>query len=65
MKIALGIDLAISEKETADYTAGSVLGRDPAGSLHVLDVQRMRAHSPSRSSSSGSLPPSGGLLWWA
>ena len=42
MKIALGIDLAISEKETADYTAGAVLGRDPAGNLHVLDVQRIR-----------------------
>ncbi len=43
LKIALGIDLAISEKETADYTAGAVLGRDPAGNLHVLDVQRIRA----------------------
>jgi predicted phage terminase large subunit-like protein len=43
LKIALGIDLAISEKETADYTAGAVLGRDPAGNLHVLDVQRVRA----------------------
>jgi len=42
MKIALGVDLAISEKETADFTAGSVLGRDPAGNLHVLDVQRIR-----------------------
>lgn len=43
LKIALGIDLAISEKETADYTTGAVLGRDPAGNLHVLDVQRVRA----------------------
>jgi len=42
LNMALGIDLAISEKETADYTAGAVLGRDPAGSLHVLDVQRIR-----------------------
>jgi predicted phage terminase large subunit-like protein len=42
LNIALGIDLAISEKETADYTAGAVLGRDHAGSLHVLDVQRIR-----------------------
>lgn len=42
LNIALGIDLAISEKETADYTAGSVLGRDLAGNLHVLDVQRIR-----------------------
>jgi len=43
LKISLGIDLAISEKETADYTAGTVLGRDSAGNLHVLDVQRVRA----------------------
>ena len=42
LKISLGIDLAISEKETADYTAGAVLGRDPAGNLHVLDAQRIR-----------------------
>jgi predicted phage terminase large subunit-like protein len=42
LKIALGVDLAISEKDTADYTAGAVLGRDPAGILHVLDVQRIR-----------------------
>jgi predicted phage terminase large subunit-like protein len=42
LSTALGIDLAISEKETADYTAGAVLGRDLAGNLHVLDVQRIR-----------------------
>ncbi len=42
MKIVLGIDLAISEKETADYTAGVALGRDSAGDLHVLDAQRLR-----------------------
>lgn len=42
LKIALGIDLAISEKETADYTAGTVLGRDSTGNLYVLDVQRLR-----------------------
>ena len=42
LTIALGIDLAISEKEMVDYTAGSVLGRDMAGNLHVLDVQRIR-----------------------
>jgi len=40
--IALGVDLAISEKATADYTAAVALGRDPDGNLHVLDVQRMR-----------------------
>jgi predicted phage terminase large subunit-like protein len=42
MKIALGIDLAISEKETADYTAGAVIGRDSDGNIHVLDIQRIR-----------------------
>jgi len=36
------VDLAISEKATADYTAAAALGRDPDGNLHVLDVQRMR-----------------------
>lgn len=42
LRIAIGIDLAISEKETADYTAGAVLGRDRSGNLHVLEVQRFR-----------------------
>ncbi|MDD3930270.1 MAG: phage terminase large subunit [Sphaerochaeta sp.] len=42
LDIALGVDLAISEKATADYTAVVVLGRDIQGNLHVLDVQRMR-----------------------
>ena len=42
LKITLGVDLAISEKETADFTAGAVLGRDRAGNLHVLDIQRIR-----------------------
>ena len=42
LDIALGVDLAISEKATADYTAAVALGRDPDGNLHVLDVQRMR-----------------------
>jgi len=42
LDIALGVDLAISEKATADYTAAVVLGRDIQGNLHVLDVQRMR-----------------------
>lgn len=42
LNISLGVDLAISEKETADYTAGAVVGRDREGILHVLDVQRIR-----------------------
>lgn len=43
LKIALGVDLAISEKATADYTAACVLGRDATGNLHVLEVARTRA----------------------
>jgi predicted phage terminase large subunit-like protein len=42
LTISLGVDLAISTKETADYTAGAVLGRDADGNLHVLDMQRIR-----------------------
>ena len=42
LSIALGVDLAISTKETADFTAVAVLGRDAEGTLHVLDVQRIR-----------------------
>lgn len=42
LKIAMGVDLAISENETADYTASTVLARDYVGNLHVLDVQRIR-----------------------
>ncbi len=42
LSISLGVDLAISEKATADYTAGAVLGRDSTGTIHVLDVQRIR-----------------------
>jgi predicted phage terminase large subunit-like protein len=39
----MGVDLAISEKATADYTAACILGRDASGSLHVLDMARTRA----------------------
>jgi len=42
-QISMGIDLAISEKSTADYTAACVLGRDGSGNLHVLEVARTRA----------------------
>lgn len=43
LQIAMGVDLAISEKATADYTAACILGRDASGNLHVLDVARIRA----------------------
>lgn len=41
-RVALGVDLAISEKSSADYTAVAVLGRDPSGVVHVLDIKRDR-----------------------
>ena len=43
LQIAMGVDLAISEKATADYTAACVLGRDASGGLHVFEVARIRA----------------------
>lgn len=42
LKISMGVDLAISEKATADYTAAAVLGRDRDGVIYVLDIQRLR-----------------------
>lgn len=41
-KIALGVDLAISEKSSADYTAVAVIGRDEEGIVHILDIRRDR-----------------------
>lgn len=40
--IALGVDLAISEKASADWTAACVMGRDRKGDVHILEVQRVR-----------------------
>lgn len=42
LEISMGVDLAISTKSTADYTAIAVLGRDSEGMIHVLDAQRDR-----------------------
>ena len=42
LDISMGVDLAISEKATADYTAAVVLGRSKEGIIYVLDVQRLR-----------------------
>lgn len=39
----MGVDLAISEKAEADYTATVVLSRLPDGSIYILDAQRIRA----------------------
>lgn len=42
MWVSIGVDLAISTKTTADYTAYAVLARDVNGYVYVLDVQRAR-----------------------
>lgn len=41
--VAMGVDLAISERASADWTACVVLGRTPRGEIYVLDAQRVRA----------------------
>lgn len=40
VRVAMGVDLAVSMKDTADYTAIVVVGEDAAGCVHVLDVHR-------------------------
>jgi predicted phage terminase large subunit-like protein len=42
LDIAIGVDLAISQKQDADYTALVVLGRAPDGKLYVLHAARGR-----------------------
>lgn len=41
--LAMGVDLAISTKQGADYTAAVVVGRDARGAVWVLDAQHTRA----------------------
>lgn len=41
--VALGVDLALSTKSTADYTAIVAMCRDASGSIFVLDAQRIQA----------------------
>jgi predicted phage terminase large subunit-like protein len=43
LRLAMGVDLAISEKEGADYTAIVVLGRDNNGNIHIVDAQRTKS----------------------
>lgn len=47
LEVAMGVDLAISTKTTADWTAAVVVGRVPdgehAGRCYVLDAARVRA----------------------
>lgn len=40
--IGMGVDLAISTRELADYTAAVVLARDPKGRRYVIDAARGR-----------------------
>ncbi len=43
LRVVLGVDLAISEKTLADYTAVAAIGyHQPTGNLYVLDVWRGR-----------------------
>jgi predicted phage terminase large subunit-like protein len=44
LNITMGVDLAISEKTKADYTAAVVVGRDEeTGQVFILDAKRIRA----------------------
>ena len=45
-RIAMGVDLALSLKTNADYTAIVVMARDEFGKLYVLDAVRERADFP-------------------
>jgi len=45
-RIAMGVDLALSLKEGADYTAIVVMARDEFGKLYILDATRERADFP-------------------
>jgi predicted phage terminase large subunit-like protein len=42
LDIGMGVDLAISQKTEADFTAACVLGRDKAGIIYVLAVERAK-----------------------
>jgi len=43
LDVVMGVDLAISTREHADWSAAAVLGRASDGTLYVLDVARVRA----------------------
>lgn len=44
LPVELGVDLAISEKEGADFTAIVAMARDPeSGLIHIKEVERFRA----------------------
>ena len=44
--VAMGVDLALSTKTSADYTAIVVMSRDEFGKLYVLDAVRERVDFP-------------------
>ena len=46
MRIGMGVDLALSTRTSADYTAAVVVGRDEFGKLYVLDAVRERVDFP-------------------
>jgi predicted phage terminase large subunit-like protein len=46
-RIAMGVDLALSTKDGADYTALVVVARDEFGKIYVLDAVRERVDFPS------------------
>ena len=43
LEVVMGVDLAISVRDGADWTAAAVLGRAKDGTLWVLAVERLRA----------------------
>lgn len=45
-RVAMGVDLAISTKDNADYTAIVIMARDEFGKLYVLDAVRERVDFP-------------------
>ena len=45
-RIAMGVDLALSTKQSADYTAMVVMQRDEFGKLYVVDAIRERVDFP-------------------
>lgn len=45
-RIAMGVDLALSLKQSADYTAIVIIARDELGKLYVLDAVRERCDFP-------------------
>lgn len=42
LSVSIGVDLAISTKDGADFTAMVAVGRDPEGRIWILDVTRAR-----------------------